>query len=104
MLMAATATAMTAPVMGIVAAVTVPAPLVVLLVGATAIGVWAAMMWLRIKAGRRRLHQEAEILRHAHQHDDLVGAVRMAVHEPFAVENLDEESATEKLEAVLQAA
>lgn len=63
MLMTATTPALTAPFMGIVAAVTVPAPVVMLLVVATAIGVWAAMMWLRIMAGRRRLEKKAELLR-----------------------------------------
>ncbi len=47
---------------GVVAAVTVPAPVVVVLVLLTGVGVWAAMMWLRIKAGRRKLEAKARIL------------------------------------------
>jgi len=63
MMMAATAMKLTVPFMGIVAAVTVPAPVVVLLVAVTAVGVWAAMMWVRLIAGRRRLKQKADLLR-----------------------------------------
>jgi len=54
---------LTAPFTGVVAAVSVPAPVVVLLLAATAVGVWAAMMWLRIKAGRRRLQIKTDVLR-----------------------------------------
>ncbi len=63
MLTAATTTTLTVPFMGIVSIVTVSAPVVVLLVAVTAVGVWAAMMWLRMVSGRRRLKQRAEILR-----------------------------------------
>jgi signal transduction histidine kinase len=63
MLMAVTATMLPVPFMGIVAAVTVPAPVVLLLVAVTAVGVWAAMMWLRLIAGRRRLKQKSDLLR-----------------------------------------
>ena len=63
MLLTTTTPTLTNPFMGMVAAVTVPAPVVVLLVAITAIGVWALMMWLKILASRRRLHQKAEILR-----------------------------------------
>ena len=62
MLMTATTSTLTTPFMGAVAAVTVPAPVIVLLVVATAIGVGAAMMGLRITAGRRRLKHKADIL------------------------------------------
>ena len=54
---------LTAPFTGVVAAVSVPAPVVVALIIATAVGVWVAMMWLRIKAGRRRLEAKADVLR-----------------------------------------
>jgi len=48
---------------GVVPFVTVPMPLVGLLVFATAVGVWAAMKWPRFKAGRRRLEEKVAILR-----------------------------------------
>jgi signal transduction histidine kinase len=51
------------PYLGFVAAVSVPAPMVLLLVFATAMGVWGAMMWLRIRVGRRRLKMKADLLR-----------------------------------------
>ncbi len=63
MLMTAAIGTSAAPFTGVVAAVSVPATVVVLLVAVTAVGVWAAMMWLRIKAGRRRLEVKAEVLR-----------------------------------------
>ena len=62
MLMTATTSTLTAPFMGVAAAVTVPASVVILLVAATAVGVWTAMMWLRITASRRRLKQKTDIL------------------------------------------
>ena len=49
--------------LGMVAAVAVSAPVVVLLVAVTAVGVWGGMMWLRINAGRRRLRQKTTLVR-----------------------------------------
>ena len=47
------------PVLGFFAAVTVPWPLVALLVAVTGVGVWAAMVWMRMRASRRRLETRA---------------------------------------------
>ncbi|MEN8006500.1 MAG: HD domain-containing phosphohydrolase [Candidatus Krumholzibacteriota bacterium] len=52
-----------APVTGIVAAAAVPMPVAVVLVILTAVGVWGAMMGLRIMAARRRLEVKTEVLR-----------------------------------------
>jgi signal transduction histidine kinase len=54
---------LTTPFLGVVAAVTVSAPVMLLLIAVTAVGVWGGMMWLRINAGRRRLRQKTALLR-----------------------------------------
>jgi len=87
MLLTTTTPTLAQPFTGMVAAVTVPAPVVVLLVAITAIGVWALMMWLRILASRRRLHQKAEVLRQRTRTLENILAVSVRIN---ATRNLSE--------------
>jgi len=87
MLMSLTHQTLQAPFTGVVAAVTIPGPMVVVLVAVTGIGVWAAMMWLRIKAGRRRLEVRADILRQRNRKLENILAVAARIN---ATMNLSE--------------